>query len=122
VDIVARIGHDDPVSLIERGPARTVAFAGYVMLVMGLMAVAMADPNHPRLGFFIASLAICLPTMVPALPVFYVALAAVWGLTGADNGGMTWPVTAAYVSAVGLIGMGNGSIVRLGLRRHRQHA
>jgi hypothetical protein len=87
---------------------------------MALMALAVADPNHPRLGFFIASLVLCLPTMLPTLPVFYVALATVWGLTGADDGGATWPVTAAYITAIGLVAVGNASMFKLVIRRHRQ--
>jgi hypothetical protein len=89
---------------------------------MVLMASAMADPNHPRLGLFIASLVLCLPTMLPALPVLYVVLATVWNLTGAGDGGPLWPVTAAYIAAFGLVAVGNVSIVKLVIRQHRQHA
>jgi hypothetical protein len=89
---------------------------------MVLMALAIVDPNHPRLGLFIASLVLCLPAMLPALPVFYVVLATVWNLTGAGDGGLTWPVTAAYIAAIGLVAVSNVSIVKLVIRQHRQHA
>lgn len=77
LDNAARFGHDDAVSTKTFFSPRTAGSAGYVLMVMTLMAVATTDPNHPRLGFFFASLFLCLPTMVPGLPVFYLSVAAV---------------------------------------------
>jgi hypothetical protein len=89
----------------------TVSLA-YVAGVMAVMAVATTDPNHPKLGLFVTALVLCLPAMVPALPLFYVALALVWGLSHADSGGATWPVTMAYVAAAGLAAVGNLWLIR----------
>ena len=86
---------------------------------MALMAVATADPNHPRLGFFLASLFLCLPAMVPGLPVFYLTVAAGWGLTNADHGGTTWPLTMAYVGVIGLIAASNLLVLQR-VARHRR--
>ena len=96
--------------------------AGYVLVVMALMAIATADPNHPRLGFFLGSLFLCLPTMVPGLPVFYLTIAAMWGLTSADRGGATWPLTMAYVGMIGLVAASNVLVIRRNVRRRRQIA
>ena len=74
----------------------------YVACVMVFMTLATTDPNHPKRVLFVIALALCLPALVPALPVLYVALALAWGLTSADSGGVTWPVTAAYVLAAAL--------------------
>jgi hypothetical protein len=43
----------------------------------------------------------------------------VWGLSHADSGGATWPVTAAYVAAAGSLAVGN--VWLIGLWRHRRH-
>ena len=86
---------------------------------MALMAVATADPNHPRLGFFLASLFLCLPAMVPGLPVFYLVVAAGWGLTGADSGGATWPLTMVYVGVIGLLAVSNLLLLQR-VARHRR--
>lgn len=66
------------------------------------MPLATTDPNHPKRGLFVIALALCHPALVPAPRVLYVAVALAWGLTNADSGGVTWPVTAAYVLAAAL--------------------
>ena len=100
---------------------RTAAPTGYLLVVTVLMALATADPNRPRLGLFVASLVLCLPTMLAALPVFYFFLAMAWNLTDAGNGGPKWPVSAAYVVAIGLVAVGNVFVVRRAHRRRRKN-
>jgi hypothetical protein len=51
----------------------------YVAVIMLITALATADPNHLRPVLFIATLVGCLPAMAPALPIFYVAAAAMFG-------------------------------------------
>jgi hypothetical protein len=88
---------------------------------MVLMTIATTDPNHPERGLFAIALALCLPALIPALPLLYISVAAVWGLTNADSGGVTWPVTAAYVLATGLIAACNLWLVGRA-RRTLRHA
>ncbi|MEI7619657.1 MAG: hypothetical protein WCK14_13650 [Actinomycetota bacterium] len=85
---------------------RVVAIS-YVAAVMLITALATADPNHLRPVLFIAALVICLPAMAPALPIFYVAAAAMWNVTDAANGGLLWPMTAAFTLLLGATACGN---------------
>lgn len=94
--------------------------ACYIVAVMLVTAVAMSDPNHPRLPLFIAALVVCLPALVGGLPVLFGAGALAWGLTHADSGGVTWPVTATYTAVLGLTALANVMIVRT--RRRTRHA
>ncbi len=77
--------------------------AAYVALAGGLMAVATAGgdmADHVRL--FQIALLVCLPAMVPCLPLLYLAGAAAWNLADADHGGPVWPVMLTY-TAVGVL-------------------
>jgi hypothetical protein len=93
--------------------------ACYVLAIVAFEAVAMSDPNHPRRPLFIAALLVCLPASVGALPVLYVAGALAWELTNADNGGVAWPVTAAYAAVLGLAAVANLMLLRGRLDRRR---
>lgn len=93
----------------------------YVACVTVLMTLATVDPNHPKRGLFVIALALCLPGLVPALPVLYVTVALVWSVTNADSGGVTWPVTAAYGFAAALAATGNVWLFGR-LRRTLRHA
>lgn len=93
----------------------------YVAAVMVLMAFATTDPNHPKQGLFVIALALCLPALLPALPALFVVVAAVWRLTNADAGGVTWPVTVAYVVVSGAVAVGNVWLIRR-FGRTRRHA
>jgi len=94
----------------------------YVAFVMVMMTLATTDPNHPKRGLFVIALALCLPALVPALPVLYVAVALAWSVTNADSGGVTWPVTAAYVLAAALAAACNVWLVRRARRTLRHVA
>jgi predicted Co/Zn/Cd cation transporter (cation efflux family) len=90
----------------------------YVMAVATLMAIAMADPNHPRIGLFVLDLLLCLPALIVVGPVLYLFVATVWNVTNADSGGSTWPVTVAYVVAVVVVAAANVVVLqRIGRRR-----
>jgi hypothetical protein len=93
----------------------------YVASAMVLMGLATTDPNHPKRVLFVVALALCLPGLVPALPVLYVAVALAWSVTNADAGGVTWPVTAAYVLAAALAATCNVWLIGR-LRRTLRHA
>ncbi len=88
-------------------PSVRVVAISYVAAVMLITALATADPNHLRPVLFIAALVICLPAMAPALPIFYVAAAAMWNVTDAANGGLLWPMTAAFTLLLGATACGN---------------
>lgn len=82
-----------------------------------LMAIAMVDPNHPRVGLFVIDLLLCLPALIVAGPVLYLLVAAAWNLTNADSGGSTWPVTVAYALAVGVAAAANVVVLQRISRR-----
>jgi hypothetical protein len=85
----------------------------YVALAGGLMAVATAGgdmADHMRL--FQLALVVCLPAMVPCLPLLYLAGAAAWNLTGADHGGPVWPVMLTYTAVALLAALLNVLAVR----------
>ncbi|MFN8022505.1 MAG: hypothetical protein U0Q03_13345 [Acidimicrobiales bacterium] len=95
------------------GTSRRPVFAtSYVVLVMVLTAVATADPNEPRTQMWLAAMALCLPALVPALPLLYVVLSIAWNVTNADDGGSTWPLTVVYVIALGGAAVANVALVR----------
>ena len=90
-----------------------VAFAG------GLMAIATAGgdmADHVRL--FQVALLVCLPAMVPCLPLLYLAGAAVWNLTGADHGGPSWPVMLTYTAVAVFAALLNVMALRWWRSRH----
>jgi hypothetical protein len=68
-----------------------------VATVAILAIVATSDPNHKAYPAFDFTLALCLPSLLLLLPAFYAVVGNAWNMTGADHGGITWPVTAAYV-------------------------
>lgn len=77
---------------------RTVVEVGYVASVAVLAIVATTDPNHIEYPAFQLTIGLCLPSLLLLLPVFYFVVSSAWNATGADSGGITWPVTAAYVA------------------------
>jgi hypothetical protein len=76
---------------------RSTLEVAYVAAVAILAIVATADPNHIAFPAFDLVLALCMPSLLLVAPVLYVVVSRAWNLTGADHGGITWPVTAAYV-------------------------
>ena len=94
---------------------------GYVATVAILGIVATADPNHKVRWALIATVLLCLPSLLPLLPVFYVVVSTAFNATGADTGGTTWPVTVAYVAVFTLAAVGNvllvGAVLKTRTRR-----
>ena len=90
----------------------------YVVAVATLMAIAMADPNHPRIGLFVLDLLLCLPALIVVGPLLYLLVAVVWNVTSDDSGGSTWPVSVTYVLAVLVVAAANVVVLqRIGRRR-----
>jgi uncharacterized membrane protein YjjB (DUF3815 family) len=83
----------------------------YVAAVTVSALVATADPNHPRPLWFAATVVMCLPAFIPAVPAFFIVVSTAWNLTGADHGGTGWPVTATYVGALSCVSVANAWIV-----------
>ena len=101
---------------------RSVVEVGYVAAVAILAIVATSDPNHKAHGVFAATIALCMPSLLLLLPAFYAVVSTAWNITGADHGGTTWPVTAAYVVmfiAAGVLNVGLVSILVDALHRRR---
>jgi membrane protein implicated in regulation of membrane protease activity len=92
--------------------------AAYVAGVGMVTFLATQHPNHFRPNWWIAALVVCLPAMIAMLPVLYVTGAAAWNITGADNGGVAWPVTATYVGVLVLAAIVNVAVIRWWIRRH----
>ena len=79
-----------------------------------LAIVATSDPNHMAYPAFDFTLALCMPSLLVLLPAFYFVVSKAWNITGADHGGITWPVTAAYVvmfTAAAILNVGLASIL-----------
>ncbi len=76
---------------------QSVVEVGYVATVAILALVATTDPTHIAYPAFDLTLGLSVPSLVLLSPAFYAVVGNAWHLTGADNGGITWPVTAAYV-------------------------
>lgn len=109
--------HHSPVRF-ELDPRWKLAAVLYVAAVATLMAIAMADPNHPRVGLLVLDLFLCLPALIVVGPVLYLLVAVVWNVTSADSGGSTWPVTGAYVVGVVVVAASNVVVLqRIGRRR-----
>jgi hypothetical protein len=88
-------------------------------MAAGLMAMATAGGDvgdHVRL--FQMALLVCLPAMVPCLPVLYLAGAAAWNLTGANHGGPAWPVMLTYTAVAVLAACLNVVALRWWRGRH----
>ena len=69
-----------------------------------------------------------MPSLLLLSPAFYAVVGNVWNVTGADHGGITWPVTAAYVvmfTAAAILNVGLASMLidaRRGDRRAARHS
>jgi Kef-type K+ transport system membrane component KefB len=101
---------------------RSALEVGYVASVAILAIVATSDPNHMAYPAFDAALALCMPSLLLLLPAFYALVGNVWNVTGADHGGITWPVTAAYVvmfTAAAILNVGLVSML-VGARTRRR--
>ena len=101
---------------------RSVLEVGYVAGVAILAIVATSDPNHVAYPAFAATLALCMPCLLLLLPAFYAVVGNVWHITGADHGGITWPVTAAYVvmfTAAAILNVGLAGILISARQRRR---
>ena len=93
---------------------RSTIEVGYVAAVAILAIVATSDPNHKAYPAFDATLVLCLPSLLLLAPVFYTVVGNVWHATGAAHGGITWPVTAAYVvmfTVAAILNVGLATIV-----------
>jgi hypothetical protein len=100
--------------------ARTTREVGYVATVAILAIVATSDPNQVARGALVATAASCLPSLLLLLPVLYVVVGTAWNLTGADAGGTTWPVTAAYVVVFTAAAVLNVGLVSMAIDAHRR--
>ena len=96
-----------------------MAYVGGVAIVA---AAATSNPNHPRQTALIAALVLCLPAMVVALPVLYVAVSTAFNLTGADGGGVAWPVTVTYVAVFAFAAALNVALVHIVIDARRRRA
>jgi len=104
-----------------RSASRWVIEVGYVVTVAALAAFATSNPTDFRRWAWGAVLVLCLPALIPMLPVLYVAASTAFNVTGADNGGTHWPVTATYVVVLTLAAILNVGLFRLITKtRHRQ--
>ncbi len=104
---------------------RSVLEVGYVASVAILAIVATSDPNHMAYPAFDFSLALSMPSLLLLSPAFYAVVGNVWNVTGADHGGITWPVTAAYVvmfTAAAILNVGLASMLIDARTRRRRAA
>jgi hypothetical protein len=100
--------------------ARSVAEVGYVATVAVVALIATRDPNHLAYPAFDVAIGMCLPSLVLLYPVFLAVVGNVWNVTGADHGGVTWPVTAAYVAAFSTAAVLNVGLVTLAIRSYQR--
>jgi hypothetical protein len=101
---------------------RTTLEVGYVASVAILAIVATSDPNHMAYPAFDFALALSMPSLLLLLPAFYAVVGNVWHIPGADHGGITWPVTAAYVvmfTAAAILNVGLVGILMNARERRR---
>ena len=99
---------------------RVLPEGAYLAVVTVLTVVATSDPNDFRPWAWTATLVLCLPAVIATAPVLYVITSSAWNLTGADNGGTAWPVTAAYVFVMVLTAVLNVIALRLASDRRRR--
>jgi hypothetical protein len=99
---------------------RTTLEVGYVATVAILAIVATSDPNHVVRGALVATVASCLPSLLLLLPVLYVVAGTAWHLSGADAGGSTWPVNAAYVAVFTAAAVLNVGLVSMAIDAHHR--
>jgi hypothetical protein len=92
---------------------RTSAEVGYVASVAILAVVATWNPNRKAYPAFDVTLALCMPALVALYPLVLVVVGNAWHFTGADHGGVTWPVTAAYVAVFTVAALINVGLVTL---------
>jgi hypothetical protein len=93
---------------------RSVLEVGYVASVAIVAIVATSHPNHKAYPAFDCALALSMPSLLFVLVPFYVVVSTAWNITGADHGGITWPVTAAYVvmfTAAAILNVGLASML-----------
>jgi hypothetical protein len=87
---------------------KTAVAVAYVGGVTTFAAIAFSDRNGTfawsRQG---VAMLLTLPALLPALPLIYLAGAAIWNLTNADNGGPMWPVTVWYAALFGAVAVLN---------------
>src|ERR1700709_1491381 len=72
----------------------------YVVGIAALTTVATWHPNAFRQGAWVAAIVLTLPAFLATLPILFLLAALAWNLTGADSGGVGWPVSATYVLAL----------------------
>ena len=104
---------------------RSTLEVGYVATVAILAIIATADPNRMAYPAFQITLVLCLPSLLLLAPVFYAVVGNVWHATGADHGGITWPVTVAYVvmfTIAAILNVGLASLVIDARKRRRAGA
>ena len=90
----------------------------YVGVVAALAAGAFSDRDATfSWGTEGVAMLLTLPALVVALPAVYVLGAAIWNVTGADNGGPMWPVTVVYTLMFAGVAVANLWILRQVLRR-----
>ncbi len=99
---------------------RRVCEIGYIAGIAGLTTFATSDPNHFRSGAWVAAIVLTLPAFLPMLPVLYLSAAVAWNVTGADSGGLRWPVSATYVAALTLTAFLNVVLGRLATNARRK--
>jgi len=99
---------------------RSAIEVGYVATVAILAIIATADPNNKVDWAWTATLVLCLPSLITLLPVLYLAVSKAFNMTGADAGGITWPVTAAYVTVFTLMAVMNVWLVSLAIKSHER--
>jgi hypothetical protein len=100
--------------------ARTTLEVGYVATVAILAIAATSDPNRIAYPAFDFALGLSLPSLLLLAPVFYVVVSRAWNLTGADAGGITWPVTAAYVVVFTAAAVLNVGLVSMTIDAHHR--
>jgi hypothetical protein len=105
-----------------RGAVRLLFEGSYVVAVGVLAAFATLDPNDIRPSLWVAALLLCLPALIVVLPALYLLAAAAWNATGADSGGMAWPVTTTYVLVLCIAALANVVLLRWLTARTRRRA
>ena len=103
-------------------PRRRGAETSYLLIVAVLTFVATRDPNDFRPRFWMVACVVCLPALIPMLPVLYLAGSAAFNLSETGAGGHGWPVTATYVVVMTLAAMLNVALARAVTSRRRNSA
>jgi len=82
------------------GPRRTLAVA-YVLAVVVLASIAWGRDHSGFDPVEATALVLCLPALVPALPVIYFVGAIAWNASGAPDNGPLWPVALTFAVLLG---------------------